>query len=639
MIKNSRLKKLTAVIAIVVMAFSMMGCGDKGSSSSESSTALESSSAPESSSSAESSAESTPARPTPKQAEMQPDKYKGMTAEQITASLSLEQKAAQMVMACVYKINTKQMQENCYGCILSLTDPLESAEWRKLIDSYQEAALKSDAAIPYIYGQDQVHGVYGCLNAVIFPHSIGLGVANDPELMYEMGKATADESKLCHMIWTYSPVVAQAADPRWGRTYECYGSDLEIIKTLGESYTKGLIDGGLIACAKHFFADGNVEYGTGENSDVERLIDRGDAKLSEDEIKELLSVYQGQIDAGVQSIMISHSALNGIKMHENAKYIQYLKNEMGFKGFVAGDWNSVTNTSAPTYEEQIVNAVNAGLDMLMEVDAYEKVRQTIISAVNDGRISEERVNDAVTRIIRVKMDAGVFDDPLFKNLKTGQSETGSEEYRKLAEKLVEKSLVCIKNENNILPLKEGTKVYITGPAADNAVSQCGGWTMAWNGSPIKDIPGLTTIKKAFLENAAEYGISIADKIEDADVVLLAVGEQAYAEWNGDTEDLELCGSLGLERNKKAIKAAEESSKPVVTLIVAGRNVIIKDYVDKWDAVVMCYLPGSEGKGVSNVICGKAPFTGKLASPWYSDVSQIGTEESWLPVGYGLVTEE
>ena len=564
--------------------------------------------------------------------------YASMSPEEIVAGMTLEQKTAQMVQPAVYNVSAKTMKENDYGSILSTTDCIDAAKWRKTVDDLQSAAIRSEAGIPYIYGQDDVHGVNYCRNAVYFPHNIGQGAANDEELAYQVGLITADEAKLCHMLWNFSPCVAQSVDPRWGRTYESYGSDLETITKLSTAYTKGLIDGGLVACTKHFFADGNVVYGTGEKSDIDRLIDRGDSQLSDAEIAELLKVYQAQIDAGVQTIMISHSSLNGVKMHENKEYIMKLKDEMGFEGFIVSDWDSVGNTSGSSYKEQIITSVNAGIDMLMETERFEEARDIIIDAVESGDISQERVDDAVTRIIKVKKNAGLFDDPLLENIKTEQQETGSPEYRAVAEQLVEKSLVLLKNNKEVLPFKEGTKIYITGPASDNGKAQCGGWTMSWNGAPTEDIPGVTTILEAFEEYADDYGIEVITddkKAADADAVLLCVGEQAYAEWNGDTEDLALCGSLGLDGNADAIKEAKKLGKPTVTCIVAGRNVILdeKDY-DGWDSVVMCYLPGSEGKGISDVLCGCADFSGKLPSDWYSSVEQIGTDEHFLERGYG-----
>ncbi len=536
--------------------------------------------------------------------------YADMTPEQIVSQMTIEQKAAQMVQPAVYRITNDDMRAKGYGSVLSTAGHTDAKQWRKIVDDLQQAAIESPSGIPFIYGQDDVHGVNYCVNAVYFPHNIGIGAANDEELTYKMGQITADEAKICHMMWNFSPVVAQSVDPRWGRTYESYGSDLEIIKKLSTAYTKGLIDKGLVACAKHFFADGNVVYGTGEQGATKMLIDRGDAKLTQEQINELLKVYQAQIDAGVQTIMISHSSLNGVKMHENE-----------------------------TYKEKVIKSVNSGIDMLMEADRFEETKEIIIEAVKNGEISEERVNDAVARIIKVKMDVGLFKDPMLTEMKTDQTETGSLEYRKVAEQLVEKSLVLLKNDKNTLPLKQGAKVYITGPAADDGAVQCGGWTLDWNRATTSEIKGVTTIKEAFERYAKDYGIEVITDPKEAskaDVVLLCVGEQAYAEWNGDTEDLKLNGELGLSGNRDAMSEAEKLGKPVVTCIVAGRHVIIDeaDY-KKWDSVVMCYLPGSEGKGISDVLCGCADFSGKLPSPWYGALDQIGTDKSFLKKGYGL----
>lgn len=612
------MKKLISVLLVLCMTFSLIACNNAKKNESESTDQIS-----QSTDSIESN-----------------DKidYSSMSAEDIVAKLTLDQKAAQMVQGAVYEMTEEGMEDYCYGSILNKYKSVDASEWCKLVDGFQKAALSSDARIPYLYGNDDVHGVNYCLGAVIYPHNIGIGAANDEELTYKMGLAVGDEAKMCHMLWNFAPCVAQSEDPRWGRTYESYGADLDIITSLSTSFTKGLIDSGVIACAKHFFGDGNVEYGTGETSDCKRLMDRGDAELTDDEINKLLSVYQAQIDTGVQTIMISHSSLNGLKMHENAKYIQYLKNEMGFKGFIVSDWNSVRNISGYDYGKQIITAVNAGIDMLMEVDTYEIARQDIVRAVENGDITEERINDAVTRIIKVKLDAGIFKNPMCENIKTIQKETGSTEYRNLAEQLVEKSLVLLKNDGNVLPFEKGKKIYVVGPAADNAQAQCGGWTIDWNKSPSIDIDGVTTVLNGFKKLAEQYGITVitdADEADKADAVLLVVGEEAYAEWNGDTRDLELCGDLGLKGNSDAIEEAKDLDKPTVACIIAGRQVIIKDYYDDWDAVVMCYLPGSEGTGVANVLCGKSDFSGKLPSPWYSSTDQIGTTDCWLKKGYGL----
>lgn len=631
------MKKLTALLAIVAM-ISATACSEKKASSSKESSAPTTTSASESVTDAESS-ETEPAISAKYQ------EYASMTPEEVVSKLTLEQKAAQMVQPAVYYLvdDSSDMKTYGYGSVLSKIPGWGQSDWKAITNDLQEQALNSGAGIPMIYGNDDVHGVNFCTNAVYFPHNIGLGAANDEELMYQVGLITADEARICHMPWNFAPVVTQSVDPRWGRTYECYGSDLDDITRLSTSYTKGLVDGGVVACAKHFFGEGAAEYGTGEDSVngdefVDRLIDRGNATLSDDEINKLLSVYKAQIDAGVQTIMVSHASLNGTKMHENKKYIMMLKEDMGFEGFIVSDWNSIQNIPDKTYKEQVITAINSGIDMLMEADSYNEAMEIIVEAVNNGDISEERINDAVRRIIKVKMENGLFDDPMFENVQTTQTSVGSQEYRDIAEKLVEESLVLLKNDGNVLPLKEGSSVYITGPAADNGQAQCGGWTIDWTETPDIDVPGVTTILDGFTEKAEEYGLNVItdeSKASEADVVVVVVGEQSYAEWTGDTPDMELCGELGLKGNAEAIAEAEALGKPTVACVVAGRQVILGDCYDKCDGVVMCYLPGSEGQGVADVLCGGSSFTGKLPSPWYNSVDQIGTGDCWLERGFGL----
>ena len=373
-------KKITALMLSLTMITGMLaGCGKMtapgntaevtGTSDADAADANTSPANTESSDTASSSGSAAAAT-----------KYAGQTADEILAQLTLDQKAAQMVQPACYSVDEVAMRAYDYGSILSKAETLDYKGWQEYVESFQKAAVESSSGIPYLYGQDDVHGVNYCLNSVIFPHNIGMGAANDEELMYQVGQITADEAKLCHMLWNFSPCVAQSVDPRWGRTYESYGSDLDTIKRLSVAYTKGQQDADLAACAKHFFGDGNISYGTGEEQ-LGSIMDRGDARLTEDEINELLSVYQAQIDAGVKTIMISHSSLNGLKMHENKEYIDKLKNDMGFEGFIVSDWDSVKNTSPTTYKEQVITCVNAGIDMLMEVDTFETARKIIVQAV------------------------------------------------------------------------------------------------------------------------------------------------------------------------------------------------------------------------------------------------------------------
>ena len=566
--------------------------------------------------------------------------YGTMTPEEITATLTLEQKAAQMVQPAVYNASPADMEAYDYGSILSDYQPMDTGAWKELVLSYQEGALASEAKIPFVYGTDAVHGNIKATGTVVFPHNIGIGAADDEELTYQMGLAVADEMKMSGMLWNFSPCVATAADPRWGRTYESYSDSPALVESLSVSYAKGLMDGGVLPCAKHYLGDGMTAYGTGEG---DYIIDRGDAPMTQTQIDDQLSIYKALVDAGVQSIMVSHSSVNGVKMHESEEYItKVLKGDMGFSGMVVSDWESIHNISGASLKDQVIISVNAGIDMLMEPEAYQECMNYIVEGVEEGSISQERVDDAVTRILRVKKDLGILSDPMQENLKTTQTEPGSQAYRDLARQLVEKSLVLLKNDNSLLPLKKGSSVYIMGLAADDTGALCGGWTITWqgemDGNGSRHIEQGTTILDGFKQLAEEYDLTIITdpkKADQADVVILCVGEIPYAEWEGDTSDLSLTGELGLPGNKEAIKEAKKLGKPTVTCIVAGRNVMVKEYMADWDSVVMCYLPGSEGGGVANDLVGKSSFTGKLPMPWYESVDDIGTGRYLFEEGYGL----
>lgn len=564
------------------------------------------------------------------------------SVQEIVAGLTLEQKAAQMVQGAVYRITANEMKKYSYGSVLSETYSMDLTQqgWKRTVLGLQNASMNSESKIPFVYGTDAVHGNIKCRGAVVFPHNIGIGAANDTRLTYEMGYAVAQEMKLSGMLWNFGPCVAVATEPRWGRTYESYSSDPRLVASLGVAFSKGQLDGGVMPCAKHYLADGNVKYGTGEGN---YLIDRGDAVLTEEQVDELLAVYKDLIDAGVKTVMVSHSSLNGVKLHAHKELItDVLKGEMGFDGFVVSDWESIHNIPGDSLKDQVITAINAGIDMLMEPDRYRDCYKYIIEAVGEGSISQQRVDDAVTRIISVKKQMGLFDDPMQTELTADVDTVGSEQYRDIARKLVEKSLVLLKNDGNVLPLKQGSKVLVIGPAADDTGAQCGGWTISWQGAldsgDSRHVEQATTILEGLKAIAPEYNLTILtdeSQASQADVVILCVGEIPYAEWEGDTEDMSITGKLALKGNKEAIDLAKKLDKPTVALIVAGRQVIIDDYLADWDAAVMCYLPGSEADGVANVLTGKVPFTGKLPMPWYKSTADIGTDRVQFEVGYGL----
>ena len=575
-----------------------------------------------------------------------------MTPEEICATLTLEQKAAQMMQPTVYNVKPSQMKNIDYGSILSRVDnfPLPTAdEWRSVVTNYQTNAMQSKAGIPFIYGNDSVHGVNFASGCVIFPHNINVGAANDPQLTEQYGKVVGSDIAHTGMILNFSPCVATANDPRWGRTYESYSSDSKIVTSLATAYTKGLASEGIVACPKHFFGDGMTAYGTGENPST-MLIDRGEATLTEEQIQEQLDIYQALIDEGVMVIMLSHSSLNGTKMHENEKYISILKNDMGFQGIVLTDWDSIMNCSGDSYKDNIIIGVNAGIDMFMTETEHENAMNYIIEGVNEGKISEERINDAVTRIIRVKKEAGLFDDPYLENLNPTY-EFNSQESHDVARQMAAESFVPLKIGGHTY-ITSGMKVFVTGPAADDVGAMCGGWTNWWQGMSDQDFAGYGTgvehfregnsIVEALTKASQEMGFEIItdeSQIGSCDVVLLCIGEKPYAEWYGDTPDLSLNGSCALKGNSEAIELAKKSGKPTVALIVAGRNVIISDYIDQWDSCIMLYLPGTEGgNAVADVLTLKTPLRGTLPMPYYSSVDQIGTGKTWHDVGWSAMQD-
>lgn len=568
------------------------------------------------------------------------------SVDELLASMTLEEKVGQMVQGARDIVSFSDIKRFKLGSVLSGggSYPGDNAveNWQSMIKNYQKAALSTDKGIPIIYGVDAVHGLSLVKNAVVFPHNIGLGAANDPELVYEMGAAVAEEMKLVRVPWNFSPCVAVNTDPRWGRTYECYSSDPEIVTRLALAYVKGQTDHGVAPTAKHYVADGGAMFGTGEG---DFLIDRGDTNISEEELREIhLRPYKELVDNGIKIIMASFSSWNGVKMHENEYLLtEVLKKELGFEGFIVSDWEAVSGLSGKTYEENIIKAVNAGIDMLMEPFSYDKAFSAIIKAVKNGDIKEERIDDAVRRILTVKKEIGLFDDPDMEKASHEVDELGSEKYRNIAKQLVEKSLVLLKNDNDVLPLKKGQKIFVTGPAADDMGMQCGGWGLTWQGNldgGTGKVTEGTTILEGLVSYGGKYGYEIitdANHANEADLVILAIGEIPYAEYMGDTADLSIVGEKAHPDNRDAIELAKSLGKPVITLIIAGRNVIISDYMDDWDGVVMCYLPGSEGDGIAAVLSGEVPFTGKLPMPYYRSVDDIGKEDAKLlfEVGYGL----
>lgn len=564
----------------------------------------------------------------------------------LIGEMTLEEKAGQMIQGGRDVITGEEITRLHLGSVLSGGGSYPGGntlkDWNEMVMEYQSAAMNTKHRIPMLYGVDAVHGLALIPGAVVFPQNIGLGAADDPELMYRMGAAVAEEMKLAGILWNFSPCVAVSADPRWGRTYECYSSDPAIVTSLAGAYVKGQADHGVVPTIKHYAADGGTAYGSGP---LNGILDEGDVRISEEELRTIhLAPYKALVQSGAKIVMASFSSCDGIGMHEN-KYLltDVLKGEFGFKGFVVSDWEAVQWLSGTSYKENVALAVNAGIDMLMEPFEYERSVNTIISCVKDGSIPQKRIDDAVSRILTVKFDLGVFEDPYSDHISHEVTELGSPGYRELAKRLVEKSLVLLKNDGNLLPLKKGQKIFVTGPAMNDVGLQCGGWGLTWQGQLDEDndraLKGTTILEglQSYTQKQNIEMITDKNRAEEADAVILALGEIPYAEYQGDTRDLSITGALGHPGNKKAIEFVKSLGKPVITLLVAGRNVIISEYMDDWDSIVMCYLPGTEGDGIASVLAGDALFTGKLPMPYYKSTEDIGNHNAkpLFPIGFGL----
>jgi beta-glucosidase len=519
--------------------------------------------------------------------------------------------------------------------------------WTEMCKQYQDKAKTTRMGIPILYGVDAVHGHNNLDGAVIFPHNIGLGAANDTALMTQIGNVTAKELRATGVNWNFAPCIAVGTDERWGRTYESYGENVNLVSKLAVPYIKALQSYGVTACAKHYVADGATKWGTGDNG---FKIDRGNAVISEKELRDkYLPAYRDAIKAGVKSVMVSYSSVNGVKNHANKYLIQkVLKDELGFKGFVVSDYEAIHEIKAKDFHGQVVTAINSGIDMLMEPNIWQQTIDEIKDAVKKGEIKQERINDAAGRILKVKLEMKVFQNPLG-NQKSASEGIGSKSSKDIARKAVRESLVLLKNKNNILPIKKGVKVFITGPAANDMGVQCGGWTKTWQGdidanNGTKCVKG-TTILEGFQKMAKQNGGTIITDVKQAkkaQAAVVVIGERPYAEGAGDDESLGLYDGTALGKNEEALKTAKATGLPVIVILVSGRPRIVTNEINNWAAFVEAWLPGSEGDGVAEVLYGKYNFSGKLPVTWAKSVTQIpinvGSMDKKTPLfqfGFGL----
>lgn len=563
----------------------------------------------------------------------------GDFVEDLLQALTLEEKIGQMLQAEEKHITPEQVKAYNIGSILSgggshphaYDDDVET--WYAMVESYQEAALASSSGTPLLYGTDAVHGHNNVWGATIFPHNINLGMMNNADLIEKIGAATAKEMLATGIPWNFSPAVSVARDIRWGRTYEAFSEDNVIHEHLVEGYINGMQDQGIIATAKHFVADGGTDGG----------IDQGDARLSETAVRDMhLPPFIEAIEAGVTTIMVSFSSINGVKMHASHYWLTtVLKEELGFEGLVLSDWNATFQLEGD-FQTQLVQAVNAGVDMLMLPYDWKDAHSELIEAVNRGRISEERLDDAVRRILTVKYEQGLFEAPFYRL--DPKTHFATDEHIALARQAARESMVMLKNDNG-LPLTGEETLYITGPASDHVGYLAGGWTTHWQGNTDARLGTGTSVLEAIQARLEGESGRVATSMAEADTVLVVFTEVPYTEGYGDTDNPSLFSGLAHPDNINAYQEAlnaKAAGKTVIGIIISGRPLLLEDTVDTFDTLIAAFLPGSEGgSAIADLLYGDADFTGRLSFAWPAATAYFSDREAHTlyPFGYGLSYED
>jgi len=611
--------------------------------------------------------------------------------------LTLEQKVAQMVQADIRYVTPGDVKKYRLGSVLNGGGAFPGgdkhasvAAWVALADRFYDASMDTSAgapAIPVIWGTDAVHGHNNVFGATLFPHNIGLGAAHDPDLIERIGLATAIEVAVTGIDWTFAPTLAVVRDNRWGRAYEGYSQRPDLVRAYaarivqglqGKAGTPAFLDAShVVATAKHFIGDGGTNQG----------IDRGDNRASE---QELLSIhgqgYLAAIQAGVQTVMVSYNSWQGIKMHGQHHLItDVLKGSMGFDGLVVSDWDAIDEVQSCS-KDRCAQAVNAGIDLFMVPELWRAFIENTVAQVRNGDIPQARIDDAVARILRVKLRAGLFDKgrPSSRPLANQSALLGAPEHRAIAREAVRKSLVLLKNEGGLLPLRPQMKVMVCGDGADNLGKQAGGWTLTWQGTGNSngDFPGATSIYDG-IRSAVDAAGGTAILSPDGsyrtkpDVAIVVFGEDPYAEWHGDLRSIgyraadtrieidpsrpapEVPGlgewsqprvkalptQPGSEPDLELLMRLRQNHVPVVAVFLTGRPRGITPEFEASDAFVVAWLPGTEGNGVADVLFRRSnggvnfDFTGKLSFAWPRGDANGGDAERGeaplFPFGFGL----
>lgn len=583
----------------------------------------------------------------------------------LMATMTVEEKVGQLIQGDIASITPDDVRRYRLGSILAggNSDPggrydASPAEWLALADAFYAASMDTSQggkAIPILFGIDAVHGQSNIVGATLFPHNIGLGAARNPDLVRRIGEITALETRATGMEWAFAPTVAVPQDDRWGRTYEGYSESPDVVASYAGKVVEGLqgrvgspefLDGRhVIASVKHFLGDGGTTDGK----------DQGDTRVSEAELVRIHAAgYSPAIAAGAQTVMASFNSVNGEKMHGNKPYLtDALKGRMNFGGFVVGDWNGhgqvkgCTTTDCPA-------TINAGLDMPMASDSWKGMYESTLAAVKAGTISQERLDDAVRRVLRVKMRLGLFDagKPSTRAVGGQFALIGAPEHREVARQAVRESLVLLKNQGGVLPLAPGQRILVAGDGANDVGKQAGGWTLNWQGTGTtrKDFPNADTIFEGIAQQVKAAGGQAELAVDGRykarpDVTVVVFGENPYAEFQGDLATLAY--KPGDDSDLALIRKLKADGIPVVAVFLSGRPLWVNREINAADAFVAAWLPGSEGGGIADVLLRRPDggvqndFKGKLSFSWPRTAVQYANNvgqkdyDPQFAFGYGL----
>lgn len=574
----------------------------------------------------------------------------------IVRGMTLEQKIGQMTQADIRSITPDEVRRYYVGSVLNgggawpgQKKDAPVTAWTNLSNAYYRASMSTDMAvqIPVIWGTDAVHGHGNVASATLFPHNIGLGAARDPDLIQRIGRATAKQVRATGISWVFAPTLAIGENRRWGRTYESYSSDPAIVASYSRALVHGLQggltgDGDVVATAKHYLGDGGTFDG----------VDQGENRAARTHMIQVHGAgYYPALDAGVQTVMVSYSSWNDTaagkdygKMHGSRELVtDVLKGRLGFDGLVVSDWNGIQQVPGCA-KDHCPQAVNAGIDLIMVPDDWKAFIANTVADVREGRIAMTRIDDAVTRILRVKLRAGLFDHNPVASTFAGKA--GALQDRALGRKAVRKSVVLLKNQG-VLPLAHGKRVLVVGASADSLSNQTGGWSLTWQGTENSnaDFKGGTTLLAALRDALGAANVTFSrDAIgvdpSGFDAVVAVIGETPYAEYNGDVRAPKPVAHSALHpADLTVLQRVSGKGVPVVSVLYSGRPAYANDLINLSDAFVAAFLPGTEGEGLADLLVGgRHDFTGRLSFAWPGSACSTGENAGSIVQfarGYGL----